>query len=176
MSRWAFLATCVLICGANPVWANGATPAQFQLTGPTAAVVVVVDAKAEAARVQIPKKLLTQLQAAAPSESGWAGVSRFQLMAAGIFLALALGCGGFWLMRRSEKFAARGLLLMLAAIVLLSLSAAVAWGNAAYTFKQVVPAGVPLADNATVEIVEQGGAITLIVPRENLAKVLEKKP
>jgi hypothetical protein len=140
---------------------------------------VVVDDKAETARVQIPEKLLSQLQAAAPSEGGWAGVPRFHLMAAGICLSLALGCGGFWLMRRSEKFAARGLLLMLAAIVLLSLSAAVAWGNAAYTFKQVAPAlppGIPLADKATIEIVEQGEAITLIVPRANLVQVLDKSP
>jgi hypothetical protein len=180
MSRWMILPAFVLAWMVAPGSANEAAPPRPQPKTATAAVVVVVDDKAEAVRVQVPKKLLSQLQAAAPGEgSSWAGVPRFHLMATGICLSLALGCGGFWLMRRSEKSAVRGLLMLLAAIVLLSLSAAVAWANAAVPFKPAtppLPPGIPLAEKATIEIVEQGEAITLIVPRQNLAKVLEKSP
>src|SRR5262245_29943805 len=142
----------------------------------TAPLVVVIDDKAGGVRLQVPRALLAELRDG--YTPGAAGFSKFPLIVGGVCLAMALAGGGFCLMGRSDRVSVVGVILVLASIVFLSLSAAVAWGDDASTSQPAgVPLkGIPLVDRATIEVIEKGDAITLIVPREHLARVLEQVP
>lgn len=140
-------------------------------------LVVVPEANAWTARLQIPRSSLRQLRAA--TDNGPADDALGQTSArtatgtimAGLCMFLAISFGGVWLVRsghsRSQK-AAAGILL---AVALVGATAMITRGNAApppgwkwQKLSQNLNGGVATTGAVEVEIVPEGSSIKLIVP------------
>jgi hypothetical protein len=164
-----------------------------------APLVVVADENVKEPRLEIPRKLLRSLRADLGDEQEpdtrrvEAPLPRLHTILAGGALSLALVTGGLWLTRSRNRLAGRGLVLLLVAGGLLVLGSGVLWADLAPRpnpfgpkpvpnpfpnpkppVMPVLPAGVTLADKVGIVIVEKGDAITLVVNRDDLAKVVEK--
>jgi hypothetical protein len=141
--------------------------------------VILTDDKVTETRLEVPKNLLASLRADAGVPNGdsrWAGLSSLQLVVAGLALTAALTLGGLWLVRSRNRPAGRTLIVLLAVVTLLG-AAGIVWANVAPPPpppKPVLPDGLLLSEKVTVDVVEKGDAVRLIVPRADLAKLLEK--
>jgi hypothetical protein len=120
---------------------------------------VEVDEKAKGPVLRVPENLV------APRAGGRPKLADNHLMIAGVALALGLGLGGVWLVRRPGR-GTRGLALLIAAGGVLAVSS-VAWANQAAP-KPPVPPALPTAFDGKVrlEVVEAGDTIRLIVDKE----------
>ncbi|MBD0372052.1 MAG: hypothetical protein ICV60_14520 [Pyrinomonadaceae bacterium] len=147
------------------------------------------DDKVKEAKLVIPRSIWQQMQAQLGGSSNpqtTAATARFfnmssaQTIMSGIFLSLAFTTGGLWLMRsrrRAERIPARAVALTLALLLTGVVTAGVAYANAgpppvarSLTSKILIPelqwwgAG----GEVTVEIVEEGNHIKLVIPRREI--------
>jgi hypothetical protein len=150
---------------------------------PTTSVVIVANDQVKEARLQIPRKLVKDLQVGGLFPEGGDARTENRLPAlntlvAGLTLSLALTLGGLWLVRQRRRTPGRGATaLLLAAAVLLGASGALVWANVPPRERPPQPAnptGMPLPGKVAIEIVDKGDAITLIVNRGELAKIVDK--
>lgn len=157
---------------------------------PAAAVVILVDDKAPEPRLEIPRKLLANLRVSADgAEDGTRRAEArpaWHTILAGVALSCSLALGGLWLVRARHRPGAKALLLLSATACLLAVGAGCLWADIPSPFgrprprppapaePEKLPAGVVLAEKVPISVVERGEAIRLIVPREQLAGVLEK--
>jgi hypothetical protein len=162
-----------------------------------APLVVVTDENVKEARLEIPRKLLRSLRVDLGEEQEpdtrrvEAPLPRLHTLLAGGALSLALVTGGLWLTRSRNRLAGRGLMLVLVAGGLLVLGSGVLWadliGPRPNPFgprpnpgmkPPVVPVlpvnGITLDDKVGIFVVDKGDAITLIVNRADLVRVVEK--
>jgi hypothetical protein len=127
-----------------------------------------------------------------------APLPRLHTLLAGCALSLGLVTGGLWLVRSRNRSAGRGLMLLLVTGGLLIAGSGVLWADIGPrpnpfgprpnplpnpfnpgpgmnpAAPLVLPDGITLADKVAIVIVEKGNAITLVVNRDDLAKVVEK--
>ena len=149
---------------------------------PKTGLVITTDDRVPEAHLQIPRSLFEGLRAeAAEPEPGTqrAEAPASHLVVAGLALASAMTLGGFWLVRGRHRFS--GTLVLLVAVGLLAVSAGTVLadipGPGRHGRPQPSPPAVQggtLSEHVTVEVVDRGDAITLIVKRDDLAKVLGK--
>lgn len=152
-------------------------------------MVIQVDASAQQAQLQIPRKMLAKLQA----NAGPRVPNQTQTMVAGLSLAMGLACGGLWLVRHHGKGCGKLLICPIIAVILSS--AAVVWADSpppgGWKGKpppRVTPSGlvdretgqVTLSISTTTTLLnsvivinldETGSEIKLILTREQLAKL-----
>jgi hypothetical protein len=101
------------------------------------------------------------------------------LMIAGAALALSLGFGGVWLIRRQGRMGSRALAIMLAAGGTLAISTLV-WANAAPPpvmpppVKEHVLLPVAFNGNVSLEVTVGGDTIRLVLDKETYEKLKEK--
>jgi hypothetical protein len=135
-------------------------------------LVVKVDRKVRKPRLVVPRKFIgTRGRPRAE-----AAPSRLPTLAAGVALSLTVVTGGIWLVRRGKK--GRFLAGALLAVSLVGLGGAALWADipplgkrrppAARTETVALPAGIQLSDELTLEIVERGNVVTLIVPPDSV--------
>jgi hypothetical protein len=158
---------------------------------PAAPVVILVDDKAQEPRLEVPRKLLANLRASA-EDGADDGTRRaearpaWHTILAGIALSCSLALGGLWLVRARYRPGAKAALLLLTTVVLLGVGAGCLWADIPSPFgrprprppapaePEKLPEGVVLSEKVPIQVVERGEAVRLIVPREQLARVLEK--
>jgi hypothetical protein len=149
---------------------------------PSCPFALVVEEQREDWRLVVPRKLLKDLKLAelsiATPPSGKFADSRHTLLA-GVFLALALSCGGLWLVRRGVS---RPRVLVVGAILLLAIGGT-AWadlppfgGPRLHEVQARILAQQRAGQQIMVEVVEEGDAIKLLAGRERLAKMIEQTP
>jgi hypothetical protein len=168
-------------------------------SGVVAPLVVVADENVKEARLEIPRKLLRSLRADLGEEQEpdtrrveAAPLPRLHTILAGGALSLALVTGGLWLTRSRHRLAGRGLLMLLVAGGFLLLGSGVLWADLAprpnpfgprpnplpnpgmRPVVPVLPAGITLDDKVAIVVVDKGDAITLVVNRADLVRVVEK--
>jgi hypothetical protein len=133
-------------------------------------LVVSVDDRATEARLIVPKKHLGAVAAVLPNE----GSRPIRWSVVGIPVAVALALGGLWLTGLRPRLRA-GSLAVLLGVIVLGVAGVTAWANPApppMDYQAVVP---PLTGKVTVEVVEEGESVHLILNREML-KDLAGKP
>jgi hypothetical protein len=146
---------------------------------PVVPVVILTDDKVTETHVEIPKSLLASLRADAGEPDGdsrRAGLAPLQMIVAGLALTVAISLGGLWLVRYRNRPGGRTLVALLVVVTVLG-AAGLVWANVAPPPpppKPALPDGILLSEKVTVDVVEKGDAVRLIVPRGDLAKVLEK--
>jgi hypothetical protein len=152
-----------------------------------APLVITVEENAETARLLIPRKLVRAWQHASlvrPRDSAVASGRSWSraMVVAGLGLAVALTLGGLWLTGRWPRGASRGAALLLLAVVALGLAGALVRANAPpprdlYLYdRRPVPEPLRLKGKVEIEVVPQGDAIHLIVPRSMLAPLTQQRP
>jgi hypothetical protein len=138
---------------------------------PGVPITVSVDERATEARLIVPKKHLDAVAAVLPN--GGACPVRWPVIAVPVAVALALG--GLWLTVLRPRPGA-GSLAVLLGVLVLGASGVTAWANPAMPpmsrFQADVP---PLTGKVTVEVVEEGESVHLILNRDML-KDLAGKP
>jgi hypothetical protein len=168
-----------------------------------APLVVVTDDNVKEARLEIPRKLLRNLRVDLGEEQepdtrrALAPLPRLHTLLAGVALSLALVTGGLWLTRSRNRLAGRGLMLLLVAGGLLIVGSGVLWADIGVrpnpfgprpgfnpfqppNMKQPPAVFVPppgalnLVDKVGIVVVDKGDAITLVVNRDDLVRVVEK--
>jgi hypothetical protein len=136
-------------------------------------LVVEVNDDLKEARLQIPRGLLQGKGDPRKTDAG-----ALPTIVAGLALTLAFASGGFWLMRRG---AGRGVTVALLALAVLALGATALWANAPITTKDFkegtyslpavpLPAGIQLSEKLTIEIVEKGDTVKLLVNKSMVLK------
>jgi hypothetical protein len=142
-----------------------------------APLLITVEENAETARLLIPRKLVKAWghaslsrprNTAVASVWSWSRVT----VAAGLGLTVALTLGGLWLVGRWPRGAGGGSALLLLAVLALGLAGALVRANAPVpfpSFTQPVPAPLRLKGKVEIEVVPEGDAIQLFVPRSMLA-------
>jgi hypothetical protein len=176
-----FLAALFLLGAAAATRADVAKPPKPDKTPPKATVPVVIltDDKVTETHLEVPKSLLASLRADAGEPDGdsrRAGLAPLQLVVAGLALTVAISLGGLWLVRYRNRPGGRTLVVLLAVVTVLG-AAGLVWANIAPPPpppKPVLPDGILLSEKVSVDVVEKGDAVRLIVPRGDLAKVLDK--
>ncbi len=166
---------------------------------PSLPLVIDTDEKATVARLLIPRQLLENLRSQVddPEQPIVAGESRRPLahtVAAGIALSMGLGLGGVWLVRHRGWGISRKLSAGVVALGLFGFAGAAwadvlpipslpsldparpRWRRDKPIEKPPVPTRLTLADQVTVEVVEKGDAIRLVVHPAQLPKVLKGAP
>jgi hypothetical protein len=137
-----------------------------------APLTIEIDDKAKEPKLVIPRKLLGAWGAPGKQERSELNLSPLHTAVVGIALTGALVFGGLWLVRSRGRFGGRGLALLVGSLVLLGAGAAAVWAEPV-PIPQPKPAPAISFDKTSIEIVEQGDAVKLIVNREHLAKMSE---
>jgi hypothetical protein len=136
-------------------------------------VVVSVDEKATEARLIVPKKHMTSVAALLPNDDpARADARSFRWPVVAIPIAAALAVSGLWLTGLRPRLGARGLAVLLGVIVLGGVGAAVAWGHPQ---PPPPPPPVLLKGKVTVEVVEEGDTVKLVLPRDMLKDLVTNK-
>jgi hypothetical protein len=166
-----------LVSARASVRANEAAPPPDKPSLPAAVpVVIVVDDSAQQPRLEIPRKVLSSLKASADGEEGdtrrAAILPQLHTIIAGVALSLALTLGGLWLVRSRRRFTGTGAALLVVTLAVAAGGGAL-WANLPPPPPMPDP-GIRLADKATVQIVDKGDAIRLIVSSKQLTGVLDK--
>jgi hypothetical protein len=182
----------VLLAVAPAGSANEAAPPPPKKTAPTATsapLVIALDDSAREPRLEIPKAILNRFRASAEdgADDGTRrveGVSPLHTIVGGFALSSAMAVGGLWLVRSRARSRGKTVGAVLIAAGFLALGASVLWADIPpYGRGRPVPpppapekivAGITLSDKVTVQVVDGGEAIRLIVSREQLGKVLAK--
>src|SRR6267378_6205657 len=180
MSKWiAVLGALVLGFGLG---ANGCTPipreVQQDKAAPEASTAVLLTVEVEDytsdSRLQIPRKLIGAMRAAAEAEGGKedravAGGSRLHTIIAGVALSLALALSGLWFVRHRVRFRGQRFTVLLTATSLLVVGGAL-WADVAGPGWRPrrdrflgPPALPPASGRVVVEIVDKGDTVKLIV-------------
>jgi hypothetical protein len=140
---------------------------------PGVPVVVSVDEKATEARLIVPKRFLKSV-ADLTGEGGPARAEArpFHWPIVGFLLPIgvALAGGGLWLLGVRPRVGRRGAVL-LGLVLLGGVGATVAWGRAQLP---PIPPHPPLKGQVTVEVVEEGDAVKLVLPRGMLKELVNK--
>jgi hypothetical protein len=181
-SRLRIVALLALLSAAAAVRADVAPFSRFRSRDPRHFVgeaekpgkdfplVVSVDDRATEARLIVPKKHLDAVAAVLPNE----GSRPIRWPVVGIPVAVALALGGLWLTGMRPRLSA-GSLAVLLGVIVLGVAGVTAWANPApppMDYQAVVP---PLTGKVTVEVVEEGESVHLILNRDML-KDLAAKP
>jgi hypothetical protein len=168
----------LLACALPSVRANEAAPPRVKPDNASAAApfVIVVDDGVKQPRLEIPRKVLSNLKAAADGQDGdtrhAALLPQLHTIIAGVALSLALTFGGLWLVRSRRR--ATGAAVLVAALALAAVGG-VLWANVPPPLPPTqLPAGIPLGDKATVQVVDEGDAIRLVASSKQLAGVMDK--
>lgn len=119
-------------------------------------------------RLIIPKKFAGMRAALdVPGDAVAAAPSRLPTVLAGFFLTMSLVCGGLWVVRSRNVLGTHTVVGILVGVAFLAVGSAVLFANAA-PFQPVAPLA---ADNGVVvEMVDNGDAVKMIVPKARLAK------
>lgn len=160
-------------------------------------VKIEVDEKAKGPRLVVPNGVFTSPRVrpfpkkpdapkGALEQEGADGIAgnepdelpRHQVMIAGVALAMSLGFGGLWLVRRNGRGSIGGLSLLIAAVATLSIGAVV-WANGApppnlfkeRPVKKIESFPVALEGKASVEFVYGGEPVRLILDKESYEKL-----
>ena len=143
----------------------------------TATVVVEVDDNIKEPRLVVPRKFAGTDKQAKPDANGSRGEAApfWPTIVAGLALALGFACGGLWLVRQRGHVARGTMASLIAAVTLLSVGAAVTWADRAPARRP--PPQLPKSllgqfDKISVETVEQGDQVRLIVNRQQLATLI----
>ena len=151
-------------------------PTKRDNTPAAAPLVVVLDDGVQQPRLEIPRKVLSNLKAAADGQDEDTrraeALPRLHTIIAGVALSLSLTLGGLWLVRSRRRFS--GAALLVAALALTAAGSVLGANVPAPPPPPSVPAGIPLADKATVQVVDEGDAIRLVASRKQLAGVMDK--
>jgi hypothetical protein len=184
------LAVLAVVGAAAAVLANQAPPPALlrpQPPPPTVPVGIVLDDKAREPTLELPRKLVSSLRAAADGADD--GTRRaeaapvWRTVVGGLALSSALALGGLWLVRSRGRGGPKALALLVAAVGILAVGSSLLWADippfprgrpaGGPPPRPIVVPGIPLSEKVTVQVVD-GDAIRLIVSREQLAKVLEQ--
>jgi hypothetical protein len=169
----------VLAAARTSARANEAAPPPDKPSPPAAVpLVIVLDDSAKQPRLEIPRKVLSSLKASADGQEGDGrrveALPVLHTIVAGVALSLAFTLGGLWLVRSRRRFTGTGAALLLAALTL-TVAGGVLWANVpAPPPPRPADPGIPLADKATVQVVDQGDAIRLVASPKQLAGVMDK--
>jgi hypothetical protein len=177
----ALVTTAMVV--AAPLFGNPPPPPERPKPVPppvaAAPINVLIDDKATETKLLVPRKILATLKAdageAMDPETGRASLPSWHLLIAGSALAAAVAVGGLWFILGRKRSNTLALVLGLTGV---GIAAGIAWANVAPPPpRPPIPViGIPLADKAKVEVVEEGDAIVLVATREQLTKLLEKAP
>jgi hypothetical protein len=146
----------------RPPWVpRPVRPPIHLLQPPSTSVVVEVSDHTAGTRLQIPRKLLATLQAAAPGvgrETRWA-LTGLRFWALALALGAGLGFCGIRILRTRGPAAAAGLGLLLGAVLL-------AWPEPAAAIQPPPqPPNFGISGQVIVEVVESGDAIKLVLDK-----------
>ncbi len=127
---------------------------------------------------EAPKGALEQENADGIAANEPEELPRHQIMIAGVAMAMSLGFGGLWLVRRNGRGSIGGLSLFIAATATLSIGAVV-WANGApppnlfkeRPVKKIENFPVALEGKASVEFVYGGEPVRLILDKESYEKL-----
>jgi hypothetical protein len=191
MARFVLsLVALLLLAATHLCLANEAPPLPPRKAPPpaqtSAPLVVAFDDAAREPRLEIPRAILGRLRASADdgADDGTRrvqGVSPWHTILGGIAISSALVLGGLWLVRSRSRTGAKAAGLLLAAAAVLTISGSLLWADIPpFGRGRPVPppaaekivAGIPLSDKVTIEVVDNGEAIRLVVSKGQFAKVL----
>ncbi|MEO6392344.1 MAG: hypothetical protein ABIP75_10865 [Pyrinomonadaceae bacterium] len=136
----------------------------------------------DAARLQIPRSVLANMQAAGGTTNPTGGMSgeAMRTLFAGVFLSCALAFGGVWVLRSRKDPAARVAAMMMIAFAVAGTATTIAWANAAPPRPVLYPVGsLPKAlkndprlyGTVLYEVVEGGSEIRLLIPSKDVKRV-----
>src|SRR5262249_46936710 len=149
-------------------------PAPMDMKLAPAPLVIEVDDRAKDARLQIPSALFRfraeldgEEKDGQRADAGTLPPGRTVMV--GLAMALALSCGGLWLVR-SRRLTDSRVVLPLVALAFVTLTGALVWANAA-PLRPVPAPKMDAKDKVTVEITSKDGApVKLIISSERLVK------
>jgi hypothetical protein len=169
MKFWAWSALSLLALAATLSLASANVPpprlppANLRAGASEVKLVVVIDAKVKQPRLEVPRNLLVapRLGPARPGRIG--AIDSTPNVTAGLALALAFTSGGLWLSKRGRSVA-----IALAAVALFSLGGAVSADLVKPKGPRelpavVLPAEVKMSGKLTLQIVDRGDAVRLVV-------------
>lgn len=133
------------------------------------------------AKLIIPKKFAGQMKAAIDLHSTDAvaenSPSRMPGILAGLFLTLSLAFSGLWLVRSRGLVSGRTVAMILVGVAMLAMGSALVWANGAAPGVFARPAVQPAnGDRIIIEIVEQGDAVKMILPKNRMAGLVIPAP
>jgi hypothetical protein len=132
------------------------------------------------AKLIIPKKFAGQMKAAIDLHSSDAvaenAPSRTPAILAGVFLTLSMAFSGLWVVRSRGLVNGRTVAMILAGVALLGLGGALLWANAPPPPNLKAAPPVVNGDRVIIEIVEQGEAVKMILPKNRMAGLVGAVP
>lgn len=139
---------------------------------PGVPLVVAVDDRATEAHLIVPKKHMREIAAlSGENDTAHASAGSRGWPVIGIPLAAALAVSGLWVTGLRPRLGKRGLVVLLGMIALGG-AAAFAWGRVQLPTPLPPP---PLKGKVTVEIVEDGDTVKLVLNREMLKDLMPDK-
>jgi hypothetical protein len=133
-------------------------------------VVIVVNPRATEARLVVPKEFLGRIAAVQSDSPARVATSRWTAL--GVPLAASLAIAGLCLTGRRPRLPRSGLVLLLAVIVFGGVAASLAWGRALLPDP---PPPVLLNGKVTIEVVEDGNTVNLVLNRDMLKDLMPNK-
>jgi hypothetical protein len=171
------------------LWRPAPKPAVQRMTAPpqlpSCPFVLELDDQADQLKLVVPRNLLKDLKVAEGPIAEPAGglADSHNTLFAGMFLTMALASGGLWMVRRGVPGFR---VLVIGGALLLVLGGTLAWAdippfggprrNSLEMWRQQRLAELQNLPQITVEVVEQGDRIKLVVSRDKLAKLAEPTP
>ena len=169
MRTWSLLAAALVLVLGRPVLAD--LPVG-PLPSPNAKPFVIeADPNAKEAKLTIPREMLGKMKASAEQgneDEAYASSARTHTIIAGVALTMALAFSGLWLVRRTPG-GSRNLALLIGALGFLGISGAL------YANKAAPKPAIDLTNFVIIEVVDKGDAVKLVVNKDKLSKVPEKK-
>jgi hypothetical protein len=146
---------------------------RYYASDPSVPVVVSIDDRATEARLIVPKKHMPSVAALLPNDdTARADARLFRWPVVVIPVAAALAVSGLWLTGLRPRLGARGLAVLLGVIVLGGVGAAIAWGHPP---PPPPPPPLLLKGKVTVEVVEEGDTVKLVLPRDMLKELVPNR-
>jgi hypothetical protein len=158
---------------ANQDWKPGETR-----TAGSGHFAVIASGDTDVVRLQIPRQVLQDLQAAAGNTATTSGMTGEQTrtLFAGVFFSFALAFGGVWILKVRKHPAARVVAMLMIAAAVAGTATTVSWANAGPPGRVIYPPGTlpralkndPSLDGTVVYEVKDQGNINLIIPTREL--------
>jgi len=123
-------------------------------------------------RLIVPRKFAAGARAALDIQNDAVAEapSKTPTVLAGFFLTLSMVCGGLWVVRSRNVLGTHTVVGILVGVAFLAIGSAVLFANAA-PFQPVAPVRA-VNDRIIIEVVENGDAVKMIVPKARLARVM----
>lgn len=163
MNRWSIAAAVALLALVQIARADKAPPPPKENAYP---LVIEADPKVQEAKLVIPRAMLGKMKAGLDEDRG-SNLASTNTVIAGAALTLALAFGGLWIVRRGPG-AARNTALLVGAVAFFGITGALSADLA-------VPKLPAKTDTVIIEVVDKGDEVKLVVNKDKLVKVVEKK-